>query len=123
MSKPSQYELLCSVDTNPEEQTVTSCVEEIVLEKDLYVHVDLVIPEEEENSLRVEITLLRSSEVKYNWFDSENIDLFRDGNRLHVSQTPMADLLGVLYHLDEGEQDEPDAIEHRSKDERGSRSD
>ena len=106
MPKPSPYELLCSVDKNPEEQTVMSSVEEIVLEKDQYVHVDLVIPEVEENSLRVEITLLRSSEVKYNWFDSENIDLFRDGNRLHVSQTPMADLLGILYHLDEGERDE-----------------
>ena len=106
MARPSQYELLCSVDKNPEEQTVLSNVGEIILEKGLYVHVDLVIPEEEENYLRVQMTLRRSCEVKTNWFDSENIPLFRDGDRLHVTPTPIEDLLWVLYHLDEGQQDE-----------------
>lgn len=101
------YDLLCCVDESQAEFPVHGVVDEIIPERGQYVHVDLVIPdiEEEKSALRVEVTTLRGKEVLNGWFDKVNIPLYRDGNHLHLKPTLISDLLGRDYKLDEDEQD------------------
>ena len=63
----SGFELLCDLDENSAEYLVQECIEEIAPERGLYVHVDLVIPDTEEDELRVEVTTLRGTGMIQGW--------------------------------------------------------
>ena len=104
--KPAGYDLLCSVDESPAELPVHGIVDEIIPERGMYLHVDLVIPDiEEQGNLWVEVTTLRGTGALNGWFDKENIPLYRDGNHLHLKPTLITDLFGQDYKLAGDEQD------------------
>ena len=105
VTKPD-YKLLCRVDARQAEYPVTAPVDEIIPESGLYVHVDLVIPDlEEQGDLLVAVTTLLGTGIVKGWFDKVNIPLYRDGNHLHLKPTLLTDLFGPEYVLDEDEQD------------------
>ena len=96
----SGYELLCAVNGILAEFPVEESVKEIIPERGQYVHVDLVIPDiEEQGNLRVEVTTLHGTGVLKGWFDKLTIPLYRDGNHLHLKPTLLSDLLGRDYRL------------------------
>ena len=118
----SDYELLCEMHEKPTEYLVQECIKEIEPERGLYVHVDLVIPDiEEEDELRVEVTTLRGTEMIQGWFDKNNIPLYRDGDHLHLKPTLLTDLLGKDYKLDKDEQDQLVMILYKNEKEHYSR--
>lgn len=118
----SGYELLCELHEKPTEYLVHKSITEIEPERGLYVHVDLVIPDiEEENELRVEVTTLRGTEMIQGWFDKNNIPLFRDGNHLHLKPTLLTDLFGKDYKLDKDEDDQLVMILYKNEKEHYSR--
>ena len=105
VTKPD-YKLLCCVDARQAEYPVTAPVDEIIPESGLYVHVDLVIPDlEEQGDLLVAVTTLLGTGIVKGWFDKVNIPLYRDGDHLHLKPTLLTDLFGPEYVLDEDEQD------------------
>ena len=100
------YQLLCSVDMNPEKYCVEETVEEIVPQAGAFVHVDLVLPDEDEQgNLHVEVTTLRGLETRNAWFDKGNIPFCLDGNHLHMTPVLLSELMGRDYRLAEDEKD------------------
>jgi len=62
----------------------------------LYLHVDLEFPEKiilEELNLGVTVTTLHGKFKKEFWFSEVHIELFRDGNHIHLDPIDMADLI------------------------------
>ena len=105
----SDFELRCCVDENPLVYPVQDTFEEIVPEEGRYVHVDLVFPDVEElgelGELRMEVTLLRGTEVRKAWFNQVNIPLYREGNHLHMEPVLLTELMGAGYRLAADERD------------------
>ena len=101
------YDLFCSVDESATENLVQGVPEAIYPARGLYVHVDLVIPDaDEENELLVEVSPGKGADVLKGWFDGNSIPLFRDGNHLHLKPTLLTDLFGKEYSLAEDEEDQ-----------------
>ena len=100
------YQLCCSIDNNPNVYPVQGCIDEIKPDWGLYLHVDLVIPDiNEQNTLIIKGTSLRCNGELNVRFDPETIALHRDGNRLHLKPTLLTDLFGFGYELGEDETD------------------
>ena len=102
----TDYELLCDISETATEYYIRKSVTDITPEYGTYIHVDLVIPDiNDQSELRVEVTTQRSSEVMKGWFDSVSIPLYRDGNHLHLEPRLLTDLLGSDYQLPADEED------------------
>ena len=101
------YDLLCAVDESSAEYLVQGVVEEIHPTRGMYVHVDLTIPDvDEESELLVEVSPGNGKDVLKGWFDGNSIPLFRDGNHLHLKPTLLSELFGEGYTLAEDEEDQ-----------------
>ncbi|MBO4670243.1 MAG: AAA family ATPase [Bacteroidales bacterium] len=89
-----EYRLYCCVDSNNTEYPVEGIISSIDFDKGLYLHIDLGLPEDEDASLlNVDVsTLVSSRSVDFD-FNESSIQLFRDGDRLHVEPVPLDSLL------------------------------
>ena len=100
------YKLCCCVDDDPSEHLVEGFIKEIKPDWGLYVHVDLVLPDvDEQNTLTVNVTAIRGKGEIEGRFDPETIALFRDGNHLHLKPTLLTDFFGSEYKLSKDEDD------------------
>lgn len=61
----------------------------------VYLHIDLELldPDEEDVNLLVEISTVHGEYNDKNWFSASDIQLFRDGNRLHLAPIDLKDLI------------------------------
>ena len=99
-----------TVDDNPAEYPAEkqwkSENDTVHLERGLYLHVDLALPDiNESRELRVEITSSRGIGKLTGVYDSSKIALFRDGDRLHLKPVLLSELVGQDYKLDAEEPD------------------
>lgn len=94
------YQLLCTLNESPAEFPVEESVEEINLRHKGYIHIDLVIPDiDEEGELQVEACFFGGENRMSGYFDKTSIPLYRDGNHLHLTPRKIQDLLGKEYKL------------------------
>ena len=90
-------------DKDPIESTVTDPVTYITPEEGLYIHIDLELPDET-GVIDVCVEASLSDMVKTREFpiDQEYVDLFRDGNRIHLEPFLLSDLAVDGEPIEEG---------------------
>ena len=100
------YRFHCRTDKDPSEHMVEGLEESVKLQDNIFVHIDLEIPyPDEEKDLRVEVTTA-SEQFKFqcSW-NTESIEMFRDGNHLHFIPFRFTDILSIDYKLNANETD------------------
>lgn len=103
---PEGYGFCCDVNESRAELPVERVVRSITPADDLYVHIDVVIPDvEEKNELHLIVQTGKGGKQIDAWFDGNNIPLFRDGNHLHVAPFLITDLFDKNYMIAHGESD------------------
>ena len=90
------YALYVGVDRDSREGTVLEQVRAFTYAKGLYVHVDLEYPEpvDEDIDLKIEVSLSGSEVKRSTGWDCDLIDIFHDGDRLHMYPFSLADMVG-----------------------------
>ena len=90
------YELFVAVDKTDREGTVLEQVRSVTYDKEQYVHVDLVYPKTIDDAieLQIEVTLSGSAEKRSTGWDFDMIEIFHDGDRLHMYPFPLSYLVG-----------------------------
>lgn len=116
--EPGEYEFRCCVNDSPAEFLVEGMVDKIVPEEGLYVHVDLILTNlEQDGTLRIEVTTRRGTKRTNAFFTPEEVKLFHDGMHLHAPVTLLTDFFADDYKL--GPDEEDCLIMNLYKDERG----
>ena len=90
------FELFIGVDRDSQEGTVLEQVRSVNYDNDLYVHVDLEYPEtvDEDIDLKIEVTISGSERKRATGWDYDLIEIFHDGDRLHMYPFLLSDLVG-----------------------------
>ena len=90
------FELFVGLDKNEREGTVLEQVRSVPYDKDLYVHVDLVYPDtiDEDIDLKIEVSLSGSEAKRSTGWDYDLIEIFHEGDRLHMYPFLLSDLVG-----------------------------
>lgn len=90
------FEVFVGIDKSAREGIVLEQVRSVAYEKGLYVHVDLVYPEavDEDIDLKIEVSLSGCEEKRITGWDYELIDIFHEGDRLHMYPFLLSDLVG-----------------------------
>ena len=100
------YCLYCDVNDSKAELPVEGMIPFIVPAEDVYVHVDLELADiDEKNDLRIAVSTYRSDVIKHAVFDRNSIQLFRDGDRLHMAPFLLTDLFDEGYRKEFDEED------------------
>ena len=97
------YKFHCQLDDTPTEYSVDGLIESFRPTANIYVHIDLEIPDKLKSCvLRVEVTTAsEQGKLMCSW-DKNTIALFRDGNHLHFTPFRMTDLVDLEYTLPVG---------------------
>ena len=96
----SGYRLFCEENESQELLPVKGVIQSIQLKEGHFLHIDIEIPDvNDESELHVEVTTIHSKEKVDAWFDENNMEFFRDGNRLHVAPVPVMRFFEDNYRL------------------------
>jgi len=92
------YTLYCDVNDSTKELPVEGMIPFIVPAEDKYIHIDIELPDiDEENDLRLAVSTYKGDIIKHATFDRNSIEIFRDGDRLHMSPFLITDLFDKGY--------------------------
>ena len=87
------YRLYCCVNMDPDELPVEGVISQIIPVEGEFLHVDLELPDiHETGDLHIVVSIDEQRRAD-SWFYKENIPLFRDGRRLHVTPINILDFL------------------------------
>ena len=97
---PDGYRFYSEVNNSMAELPVEGVVRHFRPAEDLFLHIDIELPDEnEKNSLHVVVSATNGSRKVDAWFDKNNIPLFRDGKRLHVAPIEVVSLFDKDFKL------------------------
>jgi len=103
---PGGYKLYCDENDSQAEFPVEGVIRHIKPAEGHYLHIDIEFPDvNEESELHVAVTTFKSDVCFDAWFDKNNIELFRDGNRLHVKPIEVIRLFEKGYQLSSLDED------------------
>lgn len=99
---PGGYRIYCEENESQAQLPVKGTIHSIWLTEGHFLHIDIGLPDvKEQSELHLEVTTIHSNETADAWFDKNNIELFRDGNRLHVTPISVMRFFGEDYQLSE----------------------
>lgn len=92
------YNIYCDANDSRNEFLVESLISSLVPAEGQYIHIDVEIPDvEEQSELHLIVKTNNGRNKKEAWFNQNNISLFRDGNRLHMAPFLTTELMGEGY--------------------------
>lgn len=100
------YNIYCDANDSRNEFLVESLISSLVPAEGQYIHIDVEIPDvEEQSELHLIVKTNNGRNKKEAWFNQNNISLFRDGNRLHMAPFLTTELMGEGYTIGRRETD------------------
>lgn len=103
---PGGYYIYCCENESQAQLPVHGIIHHIKPAEGHYLHIDIEIPDvNDQSELHLEVSTANGGETVDAWFDKNNIPLFRDGNRLHVTPIEVSHLFGDHYRLSDDEID------------------